>query len=61
MRPRWRSLRVGAVAGLGFSAAVTGINAIAPNMPRLGLYAAVVGRYHGVGMCLCAAVLHLLR
>jgi Protein of unknown function (DUF1761) len=54
------SLRVGAVAGLGFSAAVTGINAITPHMPRPGLYAAVVGSYHALGVCLCAAVLHLL-
>lgn len=54
------SLLVGLVAGLGFSASVTGVNAIAPNMPRPMLYAAVVGSYHAVGVTVCSAVLHLL-
>jgi hypothetical protein len=53
-------LFIGLVAGLGFSAAVTGVNAIAPNMPRPGLYAAVVGGYHAVGVTLCAAVLRAM-
>ena len=54
------SLRIGLVAGLGFSAAVSGVNAIAPNMPRPGLYAAVTGSYHALGVTLCAAIIHLL-
>lgn len=54
-------LPMGAVVGLGVAAAVTGVNAIAPNMPRPGLYTAVVGSYHALGAVLCAAVLHAMR
>jgi hypothetical protein len=46
--------------GIGYGAAITTVNAIAPNMPRPGLYAAVVGSYHLFGLLLCAAVLYLL-
>jgi hypothetical protein len=53
-------LRVGLTVGIGYGAAITTVNAIAPNMPRAGLYAAVVGSYHFVGLTLCAAVLYLL-
>lgn len=41
-------------------AAITGVNAIAPNMPRPGLYVAVVGSYHFVGLLVTAAVLYRL-
>jgi Protein of unknown function (DUF1761) len=53
-------LRVGLTVGIGYGAAITRINAIAPNMPRPGLYSAVVGSYHLVGLVLCAAVLYLM-
>jgi Protein of unknown function (DUF1761) len=51
------ALAVGLVAGLGYGAAITTVNAIAPNMPRPGLYALVVGSYHAVGAVLCAGIL----
>jgi Protein of unknown function (DUF1761) len=52
------ALRVGAIAGLGFSTCVTAVNAISPNVPSPALYATVVGSYHAVGTLLCAAILH---
>lgn len=51
-------LLVGLTVGLGYGAAITGVNAIAPNMPRPGLYAAVVGTYHLTGLLLVSAVLY---
>lgn len=53
-------LEIGLVVGVGYGATVTGVNAIAPNMPRPGLYAAVVGAYHAVGNVLCAALVYWL-
>jgi Protein of unknown function (DUF1761) len=53
-------LRVGLAVGLGYGATITSVNAIAPNMPRPGLYAAVVGSYHAVGLALCSVVLYWL-
>ncbi len=53
-------LRVGLTAGLGYGATVTAVNAIAPNMRKPGLYAAVVGAYHFFGIALCSVVLHWL-
>lgn len=50
-------LQLGAVAGIGYGATITAVNAISPNMPRPGLYAAVVGSYHAVGLTLCASIL----
>lgn len=54
------ALHVGAIAGVGFCACVTTVNAISPNVPRPALYAAVVGSYHAVGALLCAAIIHTL-
>jgi Protein of unknown function (DUF1761) len=54
------TLFIGVIAGLGFSACVTFVNAISPNVPRPALYAAVVGSYHLCGVVLCAAILHWL-
>jgi hypothetical protein len=51
-------LQVGLVVGMGYGATITTVNAIAPNMRHPGLYAAVVGSYHFVGLVLCAAVLY---
>ncbi|MBI3561829.1 MAG: DUF1761 domain-containing protein [Gammaproteobacteria bacterium] len=53
-------LRVGLLVGLGYGATITTVNAIAPNMPRPSLYAAVVGSYHLIGLVLCAAVIFWL-
>ena len=53
-------LRVGLAGGIGFGAAITTINAIAPNMRRPGLYSAVVGSYHLTGLALCSSVLYWL-
>jgi len=53
-------LHVGLTAGLGYGATVTAVNAIAPNMPKPGLYAAVVGSYHFLGISLCSVVLYWL-
>ena len=53
-------LRVGLVVGTGYGATITMVNAIAPNMRHPGLYAAVVGSYHFIGLVLCSAVLFWL-
>jgi Protein of unknown function (DUF1761) len=53
-------LRVGITVGIGYGAAITTVNAIAPNMRHPGLYAAVVGSYHLFGLALCSAVLYWL-
>lgn len=50
------ALGLGLVVGAGFSFAITSVNALAPNMPRPALYAAVTGGYHVLGAVLCAAV-----
>ncbi|MBL8346881.1 MAG: DUF1761 domain-containing protein [Rubrivivax sp.] len=55
------ALPLGLVLGAGFSLAVTSVNAVAPNMPRPALYAAVTGSYHVLGAVLCAAVHCWLR
>lgn len=49
-------LTVGVIAGVGYGAAVTSVNAISPNMPHPGLYSAVTGSYHAVGLILCALI-----
>ncbi|MCU0251224.1 MAG: DUF1761 domain-containing protein [Vicinamibacterales bacterium] len=54
-------LGLGLAVGVGISFAVTSINALAPNMPRPALYAAVTGRYHVLGAVLCAAIHFWLR
>ena len=51
-------LEIGLVVGVGYGAAITAVNAISPNMPRPGLYAAVTGGYHLAGLVLCSAILH---
>jgi Protein of unknown function (DUF1761) len=53
-------LLIGLTVGLGYGAAITSVNAIAPNMPHPGLYAAVVGTYHVIGLLLASAVLYWL-
>jgi hypothetical protein len=55
-----RYLALAAVLGLGVAAPITAVNAVSPNTPRPGLYAAVVGSYHAVGIALAATVLYLL-
>jgi len=54
------AVALGAVVGLGYGAAITGVNAIAPNMPRPALYAAVTGGYHCAGLLVAASILFVL-
>lgn len=54
------ALRIGVIVGAGYGATITAVNAISPNMPRPGLYAAVTGSYHLVGLILCSAILFWL-
>jgi hypothetical protein len=54
------ALSLGLIAGLGYGATITSVNAIAPNMPRPGLYALVTGSYHATGALLCSAILYWL-
>jgi hypothetical protein len=56
-----KALHVGLIVGLGYGAAITSVNAISPNMPRPGLYAAIVGIYHLVGLIVCSPILYWLR
>lgn len=55
------ALGVGLVVGLGYGATITSVNAISPNMPRPGLYAAVTGSYHLTGLVICSAILYAWR
>lgn len=50
------ALALGLVVGAGVSLPITSVNAVAPNMPRPALYAAVTGSYHVTGATLSAAV-----
>lgn len=52
------ALLLGLIVGLGFGVTITAVNAIAPNMPRPGLYAAVTGSYHLTGLMLTSAILY---
>jgi hypothetical protein len=52
------ALLIGLAVGLGFGATITSINAISPNMPKPGLYAAVTGGYHLAGLILCSAIIY---
>lgn len=49
---------LGAVAGLGYGATLSGINSISPTLPRPGLYTAVTGSYHALGIAMCALILY---
>ena len=55
------ALSMGFVIGAGISLAITSVNALAPNMPRPALYAAVTGSYHLLGAVLCAAIHFWMR
>lgn len=52
------ALLLGLIVGIGFGVTITGVNAIAPNMPRPGLYAAVTGSYHLTGLLVASAILY---
>lgn len=54
------ALRIGLIVGIGYGATITSVNAISPNMSRPGLYAAVTGSYHLVGLVLGSAILYWL-
>ncbi len=55
-----QALRVGLIVGFGYGATITTVNAISPNMRRPGLYAAVTGSYHLVGLIVCSAIIYAL-
>lgn len=50
---------LGAVVGIGYSAAASFTNAIAPNMPKPVLFAAIVGSYHVAGAILVSIILSI--
>lgn len=51
------AVSLGLVVGIGYSAAVSAVNAITPNTPRPILYGAVTGGYHTVGSLIVAVIL----
>jgi Protein of unknown function (DUF1761) len=55
-----KALSLGFLVGLGYGSTITTINAISPNMPRPGLYAAVTGSYHLAGIVLCSGIIYAL-
>ena len=54
------ALLIGLVVGLGYGTTITSVNAISPNIPKPGLYAAVTGSYHMAGLVLCSAIIYWL-
>lgn len=55
------ALSLGLAVGAGISLPITSVNALAPNMLRPALYAAVTGSYHLLGAVLCAAIHFWMR
>lgn len=53
------AIGLGLVAGLGYGATLTGVNAILPTLPRAALFAGITGSYHAVGITACAVILYL--
>ena len=51
---------LGLIVGIGYSGAVSLTNAIAPNMPKPLLFAAITGSYHLVGVTLVAVICILM-
>lgn len=52
---------LGAVVGIGYAAAVSFSNAVAPNVPRPFLLGAITGGYHVVGVVLVAVLTIAMR
>ncbi|PYP76412.1 MAG: hypothetical protein DMD35_18755 [Gemmatimonadetes bacterium] len=52
---------LGLIVGLGYAAAVAGVDATAPSHPRPGALALVVGAYWAVGLTLVAVILSVWR
>lgn len=48
---------LGLIVGIGYVAATVGVLAVAPNIPRPGMYAVVVGLYHIIGVAATAAII----
>jgi hypothetical protein len=52
---------LGLIVGLGYGAAVAGVDATAPSHPRPGTLALVVGAYWTVGLTMVAVILSVWR
>jgi hypothetical protein len=52
---------LGLIVGLGYGAAVAGVDAIAPSHPRPGPLALIVGAYWAVGLTMVAVILTVWR
>lgn len=52
------AIGLGLVVGIGYGGVITGVNAISPTLPRPGLYTAVTGSYHVIGITAAAAILY---
>lgn len=52
---------LGLIVGLGYGAAIAGVDATAPSHPRPGLLALIVGAYWTVGLTLVAVILSVWR
>jgi hypothetical protein len=52
---------LGLIVGLGYAAAVAGVDATAPSHPRPGTLALIVGAYWAVGLTMVAVILSVWR
>jgi hypothetical protein len=52
---------LGIIVGLGYGAAVAGVDATAPSHPRPGTLALIVGAYWAVGLTMVAVILSVWR
>ena len=52
---------LGLIVGIGYAAAVAGVDATAPSHPRPGALALIVGAYWTVGLVMVAAILSVWR
>lgn len=50
---------LGLIIGIGYGGTITGVNAISPTAPRSGLFTAIVGSYHVIGLVTCTAILYV--
>lgn len=53
------AIGLGLVVGLGYGGTVTGVNAISPTLPRPGLFAAITGSYHAIGLIGVTLILYV--
>ena len=53
------AVSLGLVVGIGYGGTITGVNAISPTASRPGLFTAIVGSYHVIGLVICTAILYV--